>query len=225
MTPDEIVTRDVDTLKVRLAEQGKAPQTVKHIMGLLRRVILYGVKKGFCPLPDPSKLHFQLPKLDNAKTENLTEAQVHELLRALDEDEDQHLACMMKLALFTGMRKSALTGLEWRDVDFERGFITLRGENAKKGKTEAIPMNAEARSILQGMNPHPESPYVFPGKNGGRRVELNNFFNRIREKANLPEGFRPLHGLRHTYASWLVSSGQVDLYTLQKLLTHRAFEH
>jgi integrase len=30
-----------------------------------------------------------------------------------------------------------------------------------------------------------------------------------------------MHGLRHTFASMLASSGQVDLYTLQKLLTHK----
>jgi site-specific recombinase XerD len=30
-----------------------------------------------------------------------------------------------------------------------------------------------------------------------------------------------LHGLRHHYATTLAASGQVDLYTLQKLLTHK----
>jgi integrase len=46
--------------------------------------------------------------------------------------------------------------------------------------------------------------------------------NRIRNRAKLPEDFRPFHGLRHVYASMLVSSGQVDMYTLQKLLTHKS---
>jgi integrase len=44
---------------------------------------------------------------------------------------------------------------------------------------------------------------------------------RIREAAGLSKNFRPLHGLRHFYASMLASSGQVDIYTLQKLLTHK----
>jgi hypothetical protein len=43
---------------------------------------------------------------------------------------------------------------------------------------------------------------------------------RVREKAGLPGTFRPLHGLRHSFASWLASSGQVPMYELQKLLTH-----
>jgi integrase len=31
-----------------------------------------------------------------------------------------------------------------------------------------------------------------------------------------------LHGLRHTFASILASSGKVDMYLLQKLLTHKS---
>lgn len=46
-------------------------------------------------------------------------------------------------------------------------------------------------------------------------------FRRICDNAGLPKDFRPMHGLRHVFASTLASSGQVDLYTLQKLLTHK----
>ena len=45
---------------------------------------------------------------------------------------------------------------------------------------------------------------------------------RVKKKAGLPEDFRPLHGLRHNFASRLASSGQVYMYTLQKLLTHES---
>jgi integrase len=74
------------------------------------------------------------------------------------------------------------------------------------------------------LNSHPRtegSPYVFPGRNGAKRVDVNHQVNRIKKRAGLPKEFRPLHGLRHVYASILASSGQVDMYTLQKLLTHK----
>jgi integrase len=45
--------------------------------------------------------------------------------------------------------------------------------------------------------------------------------NRIKDDAGLPKDFRALHGLRHVYASMLASSGEVGMYTLQKLLTHK----
>ena len=70
-------------------------------------------------------------------------------------------------------------------------------------------------------HPNTESPYVFPGRDGNQRVDVNHQVNRIKARADLPKDFRPLHGLRHTYASMLASSGKVDMYTLQKLLTHK----
>lgn len=218
-TPEEIRTANVDALRRELEAAGKAPQTVKHVLGLMRRLIRYGAKRGLCSMPDISRLHFDMPKVDNVKTECLTPEQAKVLLDALNADPDQNLASMMRLALATGMRRGALLGLQWHDLDFNQGHITLRGEEAKSGKTTQIPMTATVRAILENIAPT-ESPYVFPGKDGGKRVEIRRFTDRIRKAANLPEGFRPLHGLRHTYASWLASSGKVDLFTLQKLLTH-----
>lgn len=45
---------------------------------------------------------------------------------------------------------------------------------------------------------------------------------RIKTKAGLPADFRPLHSLRHSFASYLASTGQVSMYELQKLLTHES---
>ena len=160
-----------------------------------------------------------MPVVDNIRTEFLTHDQLLKLIAVLDEESDRLAAGFFKLALTTGMRKGALLGLLWQDVDFEKGFITLRGDTAKKGKTDIIPLSAAARSVLEDM-PRSGSVYVFPGKNGGRRWDFRRAALRIKENAGLPEDFRPSHGLRHTFASLLASSGNVDLYTLQKLLTH-----
>ncbi len=219
LRPDQIRTAHVDAMRRDLEAQGKSPQTVKHTLALLRRIIRYGAQHGLCPMPDISRLYFNLPKVDNQKTECLTQEQATSLFAALDADHNQNLANMVRLALATGMRRGALLGLQWQDLDFQRGHITLRGEEAKNGKTCTIPMTATARDILLNISPQ-DSPYLFPGKNGGKRIEVRRFMTRIRKIANLPKDFRPLHGLRHTYASWLASSGKVDLFTLQKLLTH-----
>ena len=53
-------------------------------------------------------------------------------------------------------------------------------------------------------------------------MTIQKALRRIREAAGLPKTFRPLHGLRHAFASRLASSGAVDMYTLQKLLTHKS---
>lgn len=53
-----------------------------------------------------------------------------------------------------------------------------------------------------------------------RLTDINKQVNAIKKAANLPDDFRPLHGLRHTFASVAVSNG-VPLSHVQKLLTHK----
>ena len=217
--PEEITTLEVDAVSKRMNKAAKSPQTIKHALGLLRRIIRFGVKKGLCSSVDRSKLYFEMPVVDNERTENLTESQLKSYLEALDREPDQNAASFLRLALATGMRKGAIMALQWDDIDFERGFITLRGGAAKKGKTERIPMTPMTKAIFDKIQ-KTESIYVFPGKNGGQRKFFSRIAKRVRDAAGLPSDFRPLHGLRHAYASFLASSGKVDLYTLQKLLTH-----
>ena len=52
--------------------------------------------------------------------------------------------------------------------------------------------------------------------------QISETSRKIRDAAELPQDFRPNHGLRHTFASHLASSGEVDLYTLQRLMTHKS---
>ena len=213
--PRELVPLDVDRLRIKLSKK-KKPQTVKHVLALLKRIINFGVDKGLCEGPG---FKIQMPNVNNLKTEDLTTEQLKRLLEAIDKDEDIQAANIMRLALFTGMRRGELFKLKWEDVDFERGFIHIR--NPKGGQDQKIPLNEAAREVLTS-HPRSDSPYIFPGRVGKQRTEIRTPVDRIKKRAKLPEGFRPLHGLRHVYASMLASSGQVDMYTLQKLLTHKS---
>jgi integrase len=137
----------------------------------------------------------------------------------IDKDYDIQAANFMRMVLFTGMRRGELFKLKWDDIDFDKGFIHIR--QPKGGKDQTMPLNQAARELLENHRRNADAPYVFPGRGGKQRTEIRRPVDRIRKAAGLPPDFRPLHGLRHTYASMLASSGQVDLYTLQKLLTHK----
>jgi len=109
--------------------------------------------------------------------------------------------------------------LQWKDIDFDRGFITI-GHDPKGGVSQKIPLNDQARKVLKS---HPQTKEnVFVTTAGNPFTEIKDRVNAIKCAAELPKDFRPLHGLRHAYASMLASSGQVDMYTLQKLLTHKS---
>ena len=213
--PKEIIQRDVDWLRFSLSRR-KKPQTVKHVLQLLKRIINFGVNKGLC---QGLNFKIEMPKVHNLKTEDLTRGQLKRLFEAIDEDEDIQAANILRMALFTGMRRGELFKLKWEDVDFERRVIQIR--NPKGGPDQKIPLNNAAREVLAS-HPRSGSPHIFFGRDGKQRTEMRAPVNRIRKRAKLPEGFRPFHGLRHVYASMLASSGKVDMYTLQKLLTHKS---
>ena len=123
----------------------------------------------------------------------------------------------MRTALYSGMRRGEMFKLQWKDIDFEKGFIHLRDP---KGKiSQKIPLNQPTREVFEALPRN--SNYVFPGRGGKKRTDITKAVNEIKTAAKLPKDFRPLHGLRHVYASMLASSGQVDMYTLQKLMTHK----
>jgi integrase len=222
MQINELTTQIVDEVKFKAYKSGLSDQTVHHVLAMIKLLVNFADKYGYCDKPPSSQLRFNMPKVDNKKTENMSETQFKAYLKALDEEPDQNAANCLRLALLTGMRRTALFNLKWKDIDFTTGMITLRGDVAKKGKTTNIPMSDEARKILQEeKEKHLNHIYVFPGIDGGPRKEMRRVARRVREKAGLDKDFRPMHGLRHTYASKLVSSG-VSLATLQKLLTHES---
>ena len=211
---ESIQTRDISTLRKNAEKRRLSPQMVKHVLGLVRRILRWGVKQGLCRIPE--NLVFDMPHVDNQKTETMTDEQLAAYLRALDEEPDQVAASVLRLALATGMRKTAILSLRWEDIDLVRGFITLRGETAKSGKTSILPLNDMAMEIIRKLPRDGE--FLFPGKFGGHREYISRMARRVRDKAGLKD-FRPMHGLRHVFASTLASNG-VDLYTLQALLTH-----
>ena len=212
--PRGLILLDVDRLRLKLLKT-LSPQSVKHVLTLLARIVNYGVNRNLC---EPLPFHIKKPTVNNLKTEDLNTEQLKSLLKAIEADDNLHARGIMKLALFTGMRKGEMLKLKWSDIDFERGFITIR--NPKGGTEQKIPMNDAAKALLQEY-PKKQSEFVFPGKGGHQRTTIRGPVNRIKDRADLPKDFRPLHGLRHVYASMLASSGQVDMYVLQKLLTHK----
>ena len=212
--PHNIIRLDVDRLRVKLLKTLK-PQTVKHVLGLLKRIVHYGVARQLC-----QNLNFELEpvKVDNQKTEDLNPEQLKRLLTAIDNSTDIEAANIMRLALYTGMRRGEMFKLKWNDIDFQRGFIAIK--NPKGGVSQKIPLNEQARQVLENHPRTAENVFVRP--DGEPFTDIRRRVNPIKQAAGIPDDFRALHGLRHSFASMLASSGKVDLYTIQKLLTHKS---
>ena len=213
--PKDVLPLDVERLKRKLLKQ-KSPQTVKHVLNLFTWIINFGVKNGLCP---GLTFHVKKPSVTNEKTEDLTPGQLKKLLKAIANDSHEQAGNMMLMALYCGLRRGEMFKLQWSHIDFQREFISLVGP--KGGPDQKIPLNDPTRTLLESIPRIKGSPYVFPGRNGKQRVDINKAVSEIKTKAGLPKNFRALHGLRHVFASQLASSGQVDMYVLQRLLTHK----
>jgi integrase len=131
---------------------------------------------------------------------------------------------MALLALHCGPRAGEIFGLTWQDIDFERGLVTLR--HTKNGHVRHVPMTVRVREMLKNRESVRDSELVFPARNGSKRKEVSNSFERAVKDLGWNKGIEDprqkvvFHSLRHTCASWLVMAG-VPLYTVKEYLGHR----
>ena len=214
-TPEEVSHFDIERLKRGLTKKNLKPATVRHALEVLRRLSNFATKHNLCP---GISFVIEMPKVNNLMTEDLTPDEYIRLTKLLDEEKDIQASNILRLALFTGMRRGELFKLKWKDINFFRKNISIK--DPKSGLDETIPLNEMALSVLNNHEKQ-ESEFVFPGLRGNQRKTTPRLLRRIIKKAGL-KNFRPFNGLRHSYASFLVSSGKVDLYTLQKLLTQKS---
>jgi integrase len=120
--PRNLIQLDVDRMRAKLLKK-KSPQTVKHILALLQRIINFGVKKQLSEGPG---FKIEYPEVYNEKIEDLSPKQLEKLLEKIESATNIQAANMMKMALYTGMRRGELFKLRWDDVKFETGFIHIR---------------------------------------------------------------------------------------------------
>jgi len=217
---ESITPFDLEKMKSELRKgvnaHGKpfAAASIKHHLILVRRLFNLAVKWNLYQGPNPIK-SVEMPKVDNQVTEYLTDEELSRLMAVLDNWPFDDSAAFVKFALFTGFRRGELFKMRWDHIDTERGMITLPDPKGKK--TVTVPVCQEALDVLTTLSR--SSDFVFPGKNGGQRTDFKGPWLRIRKAAELPENYR-FHGIRHHFASTLVSNG-VDLAVVGKLLSHK----
>jgi integrase len=195
-------------------KKGYSDATVRHQLVLLGHIFKKAAEWRLYQGENPVK-SVKKPKLDNKITEFLTDEEMSRLIDTLTAWPCKQSADFVKIAMYTGIRKSEIMKLKWEDIDLERKMVTLR--DPKGTVTETVPISDEAVDIFR--NIPASSEYVLPGPDGQIKKTFRDPWYKIRKAADLPQEYR-LHGLRHNFASQLVSNG-VDLYTVSKLLTHK----
>lgn len=124
-----------------------------------------------------------------------------------------------RLAILTGLRQSEQFRLQWKDVDLERGLLTL--PTTKGGGVQHVHLNEEAKAILRGLDSWHRSKWVFPSENPATPLDARNFYNRVWGPTVIAVGIEwaTWHDLRHTFASRLAMTGHNE-GTIAALLRH-----
>lgn len=125
---------------------------------------------------------------------------------------------LIRFSLNTGLRRGELFILRWPDVDLEKNILNVFAP--KTQKTRAVPINPEARKVLEAWALGRKNEFVFYNYETGRPfVDLRAGFGLACRKAGITGV--TWHTLRHTFASRLLNRG-VDIVTVQQLLGHSA---
>ena len=99
---------DINELKQKLHKKKLKPATIRHALETLNRTANFASKRGLC---EGIGFVVEIPKVNNFKTEDLTANELDRLIKVLDEEQDIQGSNLIRLALYTGMRRGELFGL------------------------------------------------------------------------------------------------------------------
>ena len=215
----ELSLLDIERVRRSRREAGLNAQTLNRDWSALRALLNTARRAGLISsVPEVRKI-----KEDDAK-------RVRWLGQRDPQERERFLAALattpepartaVTIAYWTGMRRGEVFALEWSDIDFSRGQITVRPESAKTGSARHIPLHPALADHLTKL--HRVSALVCPSpKTGGKLTHIKSAWSSLTDKAGLTD-FR-LHDVRHDFASRLVMKG-TDLYVVRDLLGHSTIQ-
>lgn len=235
---DEVSGRDVSDYLAELARD-RTPRTRRKHRSNLRRFFAWCRTRNHCA-HDPTD-GVEIPRGRRFEPRRLTVDEARRLVAALSESnvvtltdprgrkwqqdtasaKRRHLRLAVLVALYTGLRRGNVLGLEWRDVDLARGWIAIDADRMKARRRHRVPLHAvladEFRGELRrladrGVTPAPTDCVL------GRRVQqVKGGFASALARAELPEKVR-FHDLRGTCATWLRQRVPIDV--VSAILAH-----
>lgn len=149
-------------------------------------------------------------------------------VRAVADELDERYRAMPIVLVGTGLRPEELLGLHRADVDRKAGLLRIErrysgGMLKPGGKTPGSVRNVPLRKVvvdaLEAMPTRIDTQILFPSPRGGY-IDLERFRYREWTPALRAAGIehRRVNDCRHTFATWAIESGAVELWYLAKIM-------
>lgn len=208
-----------DALSSGLTPNGKrrSPATVVRYMASLS-IVLATCYREWQWIEENPIYKVTKPKEPRGRVRFLDDDERLCLLNACKASSNSFLYPVVILALSTGMRKSEILNLTWKDVDLERGRIILH--QTKNGDRRLVPITGIALDLLKEVyeKRNPIIKLLFPSSISSQPIDLRFAWEHALNEANI-EDFK-FHDLRHCCASYLAMSG-ASLAEIAEVLGHR----
>jgi integrase len=206
LRPDQISVETCRAYTTLRRKAGKHDGTIWTELGHLRSVLRWKFKDAAPAIERPAK--------PAPKERWLTHAEIGKLLAV---EMAPHIRLAILLMLSTAGRVGAVLELTWDRVDFERGQINLRTDDAGPRKGRAVvPMNAGLRAALSQAKEAALTEYVIEWA-GAPIKGIKTGFNAAVAAAGL-KNVSP-HVLRHTAGVHLAAAG-VPMSKISQYLGH-----
>lgn len=194
---DEISRDRIDRITAIRKAEGVSNASVNRTLAVVRSLLRKAANEWEWTERVPKVRLLPEPKL---RVRYLTAEQAGVLLRELP----PHLAAMARFSLLTGLRQGNVRGLSWSQVDLEGRKLWIHADQAKGGRSIAVPLPAEGVELLrEQLGRHPDYVFSFRGR---PITQVNTKAWRMAlERAGVKD-FR-WHDLRHTWASWHAQNG------------------
>ena len=206
-------------------ERGNEAVTRARKTTALKEFYSYLYNKSKLLSSDPLS-ELEVPRVKKALPKFLTLEETQQLLRSIETKHTERDYCIITLFVNCGMRLSELVGMDLGDIDLEQRQIRLFGKGHKERMVylneacvEALQLYLAKRNTMEGLNPKEKAVFVTRRRKeriSNRRVE--QLVTGAMKAAGL-KGFST-HKLRHTAATLMYQTGNVDILTLKQLLGH-----
>ena len=132
----KLTTEKLKEYRRKRSAEGRCDSTSNRELSILRTALNRGRK---CTPPKVVSIpYFPMVSETNARQGFLTDEQYEKLRDALPD----YLKPLFVTAYSAGVRLGELLAIEWRQLDWEQGFITLHSEHTKSGYARAVPILA-----------------------------------------------------------------------------------
>jgi integrase len=120
---------------------------------------------------------------------------------------DSSFGRALKLLILTGARRDEIGDLQWHEIDFETGTMTIRGSRTKNGSDLILTLPPMALAILKSAPGRKDQPFVFGTKPGAGFSAWSSakllVDNRIAATIGKPLPPWTIHDLRRTMRTGL----------------------